>query len=395
MQDLVAGQKLKLSELTQDTRLSVAVELAVGSGAACQVFCFGLRADQQSAGPDYVIFGGNQESPCRALQLETPDHRMAGGFRLHLDKLPADIVRIAIAVARNPTAAVLVTGTLHLRNSEQVDLASFAFGAAGDGQAAVIVTEVYLKDVWRLAAVGQGFKEGTPALWRHFGITRPIGDFLGLSEAPAAVVKPATPVRLGKVILQKQGDQQKVSLKKDTGNNPICLNLNWAKPQTDGPLKLVQSLWSDKPDLDLGCFYLLRDGQKGVIQPLGGMFGAKHHSPYIYLDKDDRTGTDSDGENLFLFRPAEVLLVVVFAFIYEGAANFRDVGAVMRIRDQAENEIAINLDNPTPGRTFCAICSIQGTDDGIVLTKEERYFLGHRDADEHYGFGFTWVAGSK
>ena len=31
----------------------------------------------------------------------------------------------------------------------------------------------------------------------------------------------------------------------------------------------------------------------------------------------------------------------------------------------------------------------------VEVSKEERYFQGHQDCDEHYGFGFRWSAGSK
>jgi tellurite resistance protein TerA len=31
----------------------------------------------------------------------------------------------------------------------------------------------------------------------------------------------------------------------------------------------------------------------------------------------------------------------------------------------------------------------------VVITKEERYFGGHEEADRAFGFGFRWRAGSK
>lgn len=387
MKDLVIGQKIKLQELLPDVRLALVVDIA----ASAQVFCLGLKAGQQLADPGYLVFAGNQESPDRALQVEPG---IAGGFRVHLDRLPADVERVAIAVA-GETADL--RGSLRIQSSEQVDLARFAFGDGSAGCRAVIVAEIYRKDVWRLAAVDQGFKDGLDALWRHFAISRPISDFLSLQAParPAPASPAATPgVRLGKVTLQKSGDKQTVSLKKG-GNNPIHVNLNWEKPERLSPLKLVQRFLQQEPDLDLGCFYLLDNGQKGVIQPLGGNFGAKNHSPYIFLDKDDRSGAAADGENLYLYRPESLLLVVVFAFIYEGASGFRDVNGRMRLRDQFDNEILVPLDNPAADRTFCAICTIQKADGGMVITKEERYFRDHREADEHYGFGFNWVSGSK
>jgi tellurite resistance protein TerA len=31
----------------------------------------------------------------------------------------------------------------------------------------------------------------------------------------------------------------------------------------------------------------------------------------------------------------------------------------------------------------------------VTILKEEKYFGGHKEADDYYRFGFNWVAGSK
>ena len=67
----------------------------------------------------------------------------------------------------------------------------------------------------------------------------------------------------------------------------------------------------------------------------------------------------------------------------------------MTIRDQDGNEILVQLDHPDAGRTFCAICTVTRTGEAVEVTKEERYFRGHKDADQYYGFGFQWTAGRK
>ena len=38
-----------------------------------------------------------------------------------------------------------------------------------DKQKAVMLGELYLKDVWRFSAIGQGFNGGLSALLKHFG----------------------------------------------------------------------------------------------------------------------------------------------------------------------------------------------------------------------------------
>lgn len=198
------------------------------------------------------------------------------------------------------------------------------------------------------------------------------------------------------VTLEKRGSSQTVELSKDGRQQRIHINLNWDNPnqgRRSGWLGLGRA--ATAPDLDLGCMYSMRDGSRGVIQPLGGNFGSRDSAPFIHLDKDDRTGAASDGENLYLLRPDLVQRVMVFTFIYEGSAGFAEVNGRLRITDHLGNQILVPLNNPDSSRTFCAICLIENRGDRVEVIKEERYFSGHQDADRHYGFGFEWTRGRK
>jgi tellurite resistance protein TerA len=203
-------------------------------------------------------------------------------------------------------------------------------------------------------------------------------------------------VNLGKVTLEKKGEQRTVSLDKGRSTQTIHVNLNWEAPAPRrGLLGGLFGGGATQPDLDLGCMYRLRDGSAGVIQPLGGNFGDRHASPWIFLDKDDRSGAASDGENLYFHRPQDVDLAIVFAMIYDGASDFLEVGGRMTLHDAAGGETLIRLSAPERGHTFCVVASLRSVADGVVITKEERYFAGHEEADRAFGFGFRWRAGSK
>jgi tellurite resistance protein TerA len=205
-------------------------------------------------------------------------------------------------------------------------------------------------------------------------------------------------VNLGKVTLDKKGEQRTISLDKGAPTQTIHANLNWdapAAPAKKGFFASILGGGSSQPDLDLGCMYRLRNGEMGVIQPLGGNFGSKTASPFIFLDKDDRSGAAADGENLYLHRPQDIDLAIVFAMIYDGASDFSAVGGRLSLRDAAGGETEIRLSSPERGLGFCVVASIRPSGDGVVVTKEERYFAGHPEADKAFGFGFRWEAGSK
>jgi tellurite resistance protein TerA len=208
-------------------------------------------------------------------------------------------------------------------------------------------------------------------------------------------------VSLSKVTLDKRGASTKVSLAKGGGGfQPVHVNLNWDAPVGAPPpkrgflAKLSSSGGSGAPDLDLGCMWRLLDGTKGVIQPLGGKLGSQTGPPYIYLDKDDRSGAASDGENLRVLRTDLIDLVVVFALIYDGAPDFTAVNGRLTIVD-SDQEVHMRLASPERGLSFVAACSIRRVGDEVVLTNEERYFPSHRECDQWFGFGFQWRAGQK
>ncbi|HEY3424791.1 MAG TPA: tellurium resistance protein [Negativicutes bacterium] len=191
--------------------------------------------------------------------------------------------------------------------------------------------------------------------------------------------------------LNKSGDSHTIDLKKKSGD--ILVNLNWdSTVETRG---FLGRLSKTNIDLDLGCMYRLKDGTKGVIQALGNAFGSVTSSPYICLDKDDRTGQSTDGENIRFVKPELLDLVVLFAFIYEGAANWSSAKGVVTVKQQGSPEIVIKLDNPENGKIMCGLVTIENKDGNLVFTKHEKYYPGHKQLDGEFGFGFNWVAGSK
>ncbi len=200
------------------------------------------------------------------------------------------------------------------------------------------------------------------------------------------------------ITLQKSGDSHKIDLSK-TGSSKqltVHVNLNWNQQSNQNPGFFTKLLGGNSaPDLDLGCMYETVDGVKGVIQPLGGKFGSKNSSPYIFLDKDDRTGTATDGENMTIYKPQTIKRVMFFALIYQGASDFSSVGGQMFFKISNGEEVYLELNNPDSNRTFCAAAMVNNLGSQITILKEERYFSGHQEADKFYRFGFNWVAGSK
>jgi tellurite resistance protein TerA len=215
---------------------------------------------------------------------------------------------------------------------------------------------------------------------------------------PAGAVPPgAVPPAPSKVTLTKAAPT--VSLTKHgSAGGMMRVNLNWNArlPQQGGFFRKVAQL-----DLDLGCLWEFTDGTKGVVQALGNAFTASPRGvrePVIRLDADDRSGRNTEGENLFinLAYASQIRRVLVFAFIYEGAANWADANGVVTLYPATGPQIEVRLDDPRAGARTCAIALLESTGGDLSVRREVNYINGaQRMLDEAYGWGMNWTAGRK
>jgi len=385
------GQKSKLSGLTPSTRLEVGIRVARIPGNEIDFTCFGLDSNGQLSDDRYMVFYNQPASPCGSIKVNSGDRGFDKVFAVNLDGLPSSIERLVFCGTIDGPASMgqLPEGKFAIIADDR-EVMSYSFAGNEFGQEkAIMIGEVYMKTVWRVAAVGQGFSGGLAALLKHFG--GKVKEEVAAAPPPSAAPGPSA-IEPAKVTLEKRGSSQKVSLKK-RGSSVIHVNLNW--DSGSGKRSWLGVVDNSGVDLDLGCMFELETGEKGVIQPLGGVYGEQHRPPFILLDKDDRSGSAVDGENMRFYRPELIRRVLIFALIYEGTANFSDVNGRVTIRDQEGSEILVRCDAPDPSRTFCAVCMIEAHRGEIKITKEERYFHGHPDCDAYYRFGFRWVKGTK
>ncbi|SMB88421.1 TerD family protein [Deinococcus hopiensis] len=389
MQTFQAGQRAALANLTPHTTLTLRARIS-GPAPEYDLMLFGLDAGGQLSDDRYMVFFNQPHSPEGALSMQSGG-RGEKVFTLDLARLPATVRRLTLAATVDEGAFSAIDHAEVTLGGRDGPLLTFRVtGRDFQAQKAVMLLDVYFKDVWRVGAVGQGFNGGLEALVKHFGgevKQTPLGRAPAPPPLPETPPPPAPPsLSLQKITLDKPGQSTRLSLRKSGQQEPIHVNLNWDRGR---------SLMRAGADLDLGCMYLMNDGERGVIQALGNHFGSDRFGPYILLDKDDRTGAASDGENLVIYRPDLIHTVLVFAFIYEGTSDFTRVNGRLTLKDPGGNEITVKLSNPDMRRVFCAIASVENIGGEIKVTKEERYFHGHSECDEHYGFGFQWRAGNK
>ncbi|MEU1893794.1 TerD family protein [Streptomyces pristinaespiralis] len=175
------GHKAKISDLTPGTDLYVGVQIAA-PGLTFDISCFGLDANEQLSDDRYFIFFNQPKSPEESIQLLGAQSGDTESFRVTLDRIPANIHRLSFTATIDGAGQMSQIGPGYIRivaGGEEVVRYAFT-GSEFTTERAVMLGDFYLKDVWRFAAVGQGFDGGLEALLKNFG-----GE-VAEEEAPAA-----------------------------------------------------------------------------------------------------------------------------------------------------------------------------------------------------------------
>jgi tellurite resistance protein TerA len=226
-------------------------------------------------------------------------------------------------------------------------------------------------------------------------------------------------LNLNKIVLDKAGDQKKINLTKDSFGKlqkaEIVINLNWTKEKkasaSTGFFNSLKKMISNSSgiDLDLGCFYELRDGKKMVIDGIQfahGRGGSRDQltnqgrysgSPWIWHTGDDRVG--AGGGEIILINSegiSHIKRIVIYCFIYGGVARWSETNAFATVKVPGHPEIVVEMGNQTSNKAMCALAEILfDGDDGIIVKKQMTFHNGHAECDQAYSWGLRWTAGSK
>ncbi|MCQ8833413.1 TerD family protein [Streptomyces malaysiensis] len=175
------GHKARISDLTAGRDLYIGVQIA-GPGLSFDISCFGLDADERLSDDRYFIFFNQPKSPEEAIQQLGPQAGDTDSFRVTLDRIPSTIQKLSFTATIDGAGQMSQVGPGYLRivaGGEEVARYSFT-GSEFSTERAVMLGDFYLKDVWRFAAVGQGFDGGLEALLKNFG-----GEVAEEEPAPA------------------------------------------------------------------------------------------------------------------------------------------------------------------------------------------------------------------
>ncbi|WP_255495163.1 TerD family protein [Nocardia sp. GTS18] len=212
---------------------------------------------------------------------------------------------------------------------------------------------------------GQPFAapSGQPHPGQPFAAPHPGAQF------PTPATSSGPPVNLAKISLTKESPS--VSLTKHGATGGVMrVNLNWTSMAATG--RIFGKLRGKNIDLDLCCFFELVNGAIGSVRALDRRFGALYEPPFIHLDQDDRTGASITGENLSInldytrfFRR-----ILVFASIYDGASDFRNVHATVTLHPVNSAPIEMTLDGCTDNSRDAVLAVLENVNGELVVRRE-------------------------
>lgn len=394
MLELMAGSNLNLTDSSVEVRIYRYLK-----NPSIQPDFAAYLLDETTAkvrGDADMVFYGQPENGNGSVKI-TQQHDPYS-FVIQLNKIEASIGKIAICMSLD--AAYNFSDIEYLKvelRSQNKIIATAKILGYGRLEAALIIGECYRRQgQWKFRLVAQGFNGGLKPLSEHFGVE--ISEDVNTPQHVVAPSSIPSSVNLSKITLDKKNSY--IQLRKNhQGFGEIKVNLNWNRSISQEKSKhFLKKLFNipQSVDLDLGCFCELKSGKKFIVQALGRRFGNFHQEPYIYLSTDDRTGQNQDGEWLHINGQywQEIHRIVIFAFIYEGSANWAATDAVIHIDVPQQAPIVVHLDE-AKALNMCGIVELKNQEGTIHIQRHMRYFNGHQELDHAFGFGLRWKTGYK
>lgn len=402
--ELRKGQKISLNEDF------IIVKFERNSGALdIDTSAFLLDANDKAASDEDFVFYGNPTHNSSGVTYEDDK------IKIDLKKIPRHIEKISAtatiyeAAKRKQNFSLVKGAMLRIQSANGNDIATFKLDNF-TVETAIVLCEIYrYKGAWKLNATGAGFSGGLAALCKNFGIE--VSDEMTAPPEPPKVEPPPKKIETQrkksstktsppkstppKKIELKKG--QKVNLvKKGDSLGEIVINLNWKQPSQSRSF-LDNFLGSKGIDLDLCCLYELKDGEIGAVQALGNLFGSLHFPPYIELDGDDRTGSNATGETMRVNGNyfSKIRRILIYTFIYEGAANWAEAQGVVTVRCPGNPELIVRMDDYGSPLHTCAIALLENVGGTLSVEKVIQFYRDSKEMDEAFHWGLKWTVGRK
>lgn len=333
MTNIQKGFRCKLDEHV-DTGSEISVETSVLGPAVYDYSCFGVDANNKLSDDRYMVFYNQTSSPNGEIVLS--QNSSGAIYRINLSRLPASVNKLVftISIDGGSTMNAVNRCSVTIKQSGVSKLQLDLTGKDFQNEKAVIFIEVYRKDVWRLAAVGNGFNGGLGDLLKSYGgeETKPTAK-----PIPAPPPLPTQPLTLQKITLKKG---QKISLAKANNNSPIIIENGWAAYGKDYDLKALVRYRNGT---------LIYIGAANEDEKLQTPDGAVRHSGDIK--------SPGELERITISWHPDIASIAVSSYsaLENGTGSFREYGVYVRIKN-GNQEINISAADTSVAHNSYTLC---------------------------------------
>lgn len=168
MKLLITGEKVQVPDDMLSSLLEVEVQLQ--SRQLIDIACFGLDDQHKLSDDRYMIFYNQPESPEKEICLQGKNNQ-AANFVINLAKVTPAVRNLVFTatIDGEGTMSEILSSYICFKTKGQILFRYEFTGSDFKNEKAIILSEIYYKNMWRISAVGKGFNGGLGALLQHFG----------------------------------------------------------------------------------------------------------------------------------------------------------------------------------------------------------------------------------
>ncbi|MCX7087110.1 MAG: TerD domain-containing protein [Methylococcales bacterium] len=361
MQPLIRSQKIKLSDLSSKNQLQIGLAISSPSNLTLDISCFGVDDNNKLSDDRYFIFFNQKISPCGSLSSLGGRNGDQEQFYVDLSRLPSTVRKLVFVVTIDGNGVMSQIRDGYLRLLDQTtELARFAFSSSDfKDEKAVMVGEIYFKDVWRFSAVGQGFNGGLSALLKYFG-----GEEIAMPTT-STVVESTANDDANSVTVNLEKVSGKVQLSK--GSKSVVIQKT---PEISASIS-----WETGTDYDVYALVYTQDDKQIDV----AAFGASNtpvlmnfdHGTVEHMGDVGRGGGSTKTEIIKIRLNDKILAVVPVAYSAQsnGTGSFYHYKVSMLIDNNKGTSVTITANNANKNDTIytCVPGMIINTSEGVVI----------------------------
>lgn len=413
MQNLVMGANAPLPA----ARFDILIEWPAAAGT--------LDSSTYLTGPDGkvrtdadMIFY-NQPSDAAGCVRITDNEPGSTRLAFDLSRPPDGVHRIVMCVTiENPDRTMAAfRGTTVTMIVDGEPVMSFKPDLSGAPEVAMRLAAVYRRgSAWKFRADGQGFNNGLAPLARSFGI-----DVAEDESAPirdTAAINPTSPNALAperefEFVQEATGARHSLppapvpavppappAPKRDDGSTKLSADLPNASWEGDLGDIAVKLAWGSQCGglrgrprvlgLELGCFYRLEDGRRGLVQSWDGN-GQFDTAPFVHLAHAEVDG--ARGEQRLRInggRWSAIAELTLFAYLRSDAPNWHTAALSLALSATGRKPVSLSLEGGPDGNGIVALVTLANREGVVDISRLARFAVGHQEMDGQLGWELRW-----